>query len=504
MDVRGFANSIAWTSSLAGFIRVANFIINQLSLRLIDPANLGRQSFKLDLLYSSVQQLSKDSVGLAALNGSISSQQSINLSFLAIPLNVISLFIARVTFFRSLDGVGDDNDYNAALLLYTVAILVESLVEPLKLQAIRRAEVKRRLLVDSVAFATKSIGTLVLLSKYGQSHSLSSHAAGQLNYSLIQLLAYITDYLSEARVIFPGRLSNESAFHKQSTAALRALTTQALIKLGLTQGDKYIISTHLSDADQGAFALADNYGSIVARVALLPIEENSRVYFSSKVSAQQCASVLRLLLHAYTLLLCVLPAFIPSYAQSVLQVLLPQYSTSSALSILPHYSIYIPFMAYNGILESYLHSTATSVLIDRHSRFLTLLSLLLMPSIYTALAHSSTSLHPIIIVYANIANLGARSVYAYSYASRTLGDADRNASSGLSMKSILPHKLVILACVVAGAVTHYSKLSYSLVAHFAIGGICGVSICVLIVITERARVMSVIKDVKQHRADKSK
>lgn len=458
MDVQRYTKSIAFSTVIAGSMKVCNFLINQFSLRYVDPSSLGRQSYKLDLFYASIQQLSKDSVGLACLSGKLSSQQSVNFAYLAIPLNVITILITRIALIGRADY---DDDYNLALALYTLSIALEALVEPLKYQSIRRVQVKKKSFVDSIAFAAKSVVTFALLTQYSAAHALTCYAIGQLGYSIIQFGGYITDIST----IYPRRLVNEDVFDQSSIRSLRALTTQALIKLGLTQGDKYIISAHLSDTDQGAFALADNYGSMIARIVFLPIEENSRVYFSNNKSSEQFSLVLGLLLHIYSLLLVILPAFIPNYAQTLLQILLPGYANSNAASILPHYSVYIPFMAFNGILESYLHSTASSSQIDRHSKFLTMLSLTLMPSIYFALKHTPSTYHSLIIVYTNIANLGLRSVYAYRYGSRAL-----------NIPSIFPSKFVALACVVAGVVTRFSMSSCSLISHIITGGICALTI----------------------------
>ncbi|TIC16935.1 hypothetical protein E3Q13_02680 [Wallemia mellicola] len=482
MDISAYTKSIALSTTLAGFIKVSNFLVNQLSLRYVDPANLGRHSFKLELFYASIQQLSKDSVGLASLSASISNQQSINLAFLAIPLNVITLLITRVLFIGSNIG---DADYNRALTLYTLSILLEALVEPLKYQSNKRVEIKRKSFIDSFSFAAKALVSFILLTRYSNHSSLTCYAFGQLSYSLIQFVSYCGDIT----IHYPRILANEAPFSKASLLSLRALITQALIKLGLTQGDKYIISSHLSDSDQGAFALADNYGSMVARIVFLPIEENSRVYFSKNESVEQVSNAIGLILRSYMLFLVVLPAFLPNYARTLLQILLPKYANSNAGSILPHYSIYIPIMAFNGILESFLHSTATSSVINKHSRFLIILSVILMPSIYFSLKYTPSCYHSIIVVYANIINLGLRSLYAYRY-----------TSSSLNIPKITPNKVVLLACGVTGAITSYS-ISLSLVQHIITGGVCALSVLLVIVITEQKFYLSTIDKIKLYNND---
>ncbi|TIB64377.1 hypothetical protein E3P78_01164 [Wallemia ichthyophaga] len=479
MNIGSYSKSVALSTILAGSIKVFNFIINQSSLSYVDPASLGSYSYKLELSYTSIQQLSKDSVGLACLNGHLTSQQSLNIAFISIPLNVITILITRL-FFIGYNGV--ESDFNTALNLYSLSSLLEALIEPLKFHSIRRANLNKKSFIDCLAFAIKSIATLALLTRHSTQHPLTCYAIAQLSYSFIQFAGYITELFS----FYPQRLHTEPFLSRSSLLSLRALSTQALIKLALTQGDKFIISSHLSPSDQGAFALADNYGSILARIVFLPIEETSRVYFSNNKAPQSLATVLGVVLHAYSLLLFILPAFLPNYVQSILQILLPRYANSNASSILPHYSLYIPLMAFNGILESFLHSTASSAQIDKHSKFLTLISFLLMPSIYLALSYTPPSTHSLIIVYSNIANLGLRAAYAYRYASRTM-----------RMSNISPSKSVALACVAAGVITRFTLFNCSLVSHMVTGGVCALSVLLIIYTAERQWFVSTLHQMKK-------
>jgi oligosaccharide translocation protein RFT1 len=53
-----------------------------------------------------------------------------------------------------------------------------------------------------------------------------------------------------------------------------------VIKHVLTQGDKIVLSLGTSYYDQGLYALAQNYGSLAARLLFQPLEESGRLMFS--------------------------------------------------------------------------------------------------------------------------------------------------------------------------------------------------------------------------------
>ena len=67
---------------------------------------------------------------------------------------------------------------------------------------------------------------------------------------------------------------------RTASVALRA-TFSSLLKHVLTEADKIALSFTSSPYDQGIFAVANNYGSLVTRMVLLPIEESARLNFSS-------------------------------------------------------------------------------------------------------------------------------------------------------------------------------------------------------------------------------
>jgi hypothetical protein len=62
------------------------------------------------------------------------------------------------------------------------------------------------------------------------------------------------------------------------SAAMISFTS--LIKFFLTEGDKIVLNLFCSHHEKGIYSFAHNYGSLIARVLFLPLEDNMRISFS--------------------------------------------------------------------------------------------------------------------------------------------------------------------------------------------------------------------------------
>ncbi|KAH8987616.1 Rft-1-domain-containing protein [Lactarius akahatsu] len=124
-------------------------------------------------------------------------------------------------------------------------------------------------------------------------------------------------------------------------------------------GDKLLISRLSPRADQGSYAIASNYGSliVIARVVFRPIEETSRIFFKflSSPSSSSSENDQEALQTAVELLSILLLLFDPSYLPlATALVLPPRYQQTSAPRILCAFRFYLPAMTYNGVLKAFL------------------------------------------------------------------------------------------------------------------------------------------------------
>lgn len=86
--------------------------------------------------------------------------------------------------------------------------------------------------------------------------------------------------LSHALPRPPPASSKTGWLDQQQLKLAWAMTAQSLLKHLLTQGDKIMLSLGQSYYDQGLYALAQNYGSLAARLLFQPLEESARIVFS--------------------------------------------------------------------------------------------------------------------------------------------------------------------------------------------------------------------------------
>ena len=162
-----------------------------------------------------------------------------------------------------------------------------------------------------------------------------------------------------------------------------SLFFQTGIKWLLTEGDKLLITSLASLEDQGMYALAANYGGLIARMIFQPIEISSRNLFANlcatpsqssansdptqkkttspqaKENLTTASTILTTLLHAYALLSLICFSVGPSAAPLLLNLVAGS-RWSSAGSVLGTYCYYIPFLAMNGVSEAFVAATAST------------------------------------------------------------------------------------------------------------------------------------------------
>lgn len=211
------------------------------------------------------------------------------------------------------------------------------------------------------------------------------------------------------------------------------MTGQSIVKHILTEGDKIILSLWSPLQDQAGYAIAVNYGSLVARIVFQPLEEICRVYFSrilcppaeakltstgaqfDRRSLGQASEILLSLVSIQLACSILVIVFATVYLPIFLHLLLPsQYLSTSAPKVLAAWMWYIPALAINGVLEAFFSSIATSEDLRRQSRWLVGFSVVFIAS---AIGFYVSGFDDVSLVYANIINLAARIIYATQYTS---------------------------------------------------------------------------------------
>ncbi len=258
-------------------------------------------------------------------------------------------------------------------------------------------------------------------------------------------------------------------FSRSLLALGMSLFMQGVVKHLLTQGDVILVSYLASLQDQGIYALASNYGGLVARMVFQPIEESSRNYFGkllstvdgkpSKATIESGSRNLHSLLRFYILLSIPAVAVGPKIAPLLLNLVAgSRWASTGAGEVLAKYCYYIPLLAVNGILEAFISSIATESELNRQSAWMFAFSVGFAAAGYVFLRIFDMGAEG--LVWANTINMALRILWSVSFISDYL---KRNEIS-FSMLAMMPQPATIVVGV--GTATVLSQMQ----ANF-IGGI---------------------------------
>ena len=410
--------------------RALTFIVNQVLLRYLSPKLLGvatqLELFSISTLYFSREsirvalqrQRSSDVVHPAPATEAkfespevktrgdiVGLQIAINLSYLTILLGTFLTMLFRYLYLRNADPAVLSTQYiHSSLNIYAFATILELIHEPLFATAQAKMLYSTRASAEMRATFTRCITTCVAAiwaSRSGKDLGVLPFAMGQLSYATILIAGYLLSLLSVYQQqnisLLPRTPSEEESILPISLLKLASiLYTQSLFKQLLTSGDAYLIALLTTLPSQGAYALASNYGGLLARILFQPIEESSRSLFArllpslsslpaftsassspSKANLQQAQTYLATILHLYALLSLLLTTLAPPLTQPLLHLLAgSRWSTTEAPSVLAVYCYYLPLLAVNGLLEAYVSAVATPAQLRSQSVWMVVSSVL--------------------------------------------------------------------------------------------------------------------------------
>ncbi|CAJ2503178.1 Uu.00g105720.m01.CDS01 [Anthostomella pinea] len=513
--------------------RAITFVANQLLLRFLTAQLLG-VSTQLEVYYLSVMFFARESLRVAiqrqgsgapstasassskrsdcvAGASARDSQSVVNIAHLSLGLGLGFSVGLGWAYLHYVDAATASTPYlSTALRIYGLAALVELLSEPAFVVLQHRLRFGPRAAAESIATFLRCVVTFGAANwawKKGLESGVLPFALGQLAYGtgLLGVYAWYGFRLAstESFSLFPRTaamdrnskgqllLSNDYAlgyFFKPTLQLASSLMSQSFVKHILTQGDTFLVSV-LSDPDsQGVYALANNYGSLVARLVFQPIEESSRNYFSKLLSSgspgtrpakevtDKAKADLQALLKFYVLLSIVVITIGPFAAPLLVQIVAgARWSASGAGGVLAQYCLFIPLLAINGVAEAFVSSVATESEVHRQSLWMGAFSLAFGIAGFVSLR--VMDLGAVGLVYANGINMLCRIIWSGSFISRYFKSNDIDfswsgivpdgsalyvvgtatlwaamAKAGISVGSISPHVFQDLVTVGAVAV----------------------------------------------------
>ena len=198
---------------------------------------------------------------------------------------------------------------------------------------------------------------------------------------------------------------------------------------------------------------------------------------TSPTALREASDTLFTILLLFVHLLLILATFAPPYLSLALTLVLPRrYLQTSAPSILRAYVYYIPTMAFNGVLEAFFASTASTADLRAQSRWLVAFSLAFVGG--AVFCARTLELGDAGLVWANIANLWLRAAYAWLFTRRYF--AQRGASEMVSLRKAIPPAGVLCVFAAAAAATRWSEAVFKSnpltirgqIGHVGVGVVC--------------------------------
>ncbi|KAK0660173.1 Protein RFT1-like protein [Lasiodiplodia hormozganensis] len=425
--------------------RALTFAVNQVLLRFLSPEVLGVAA-QLELYSISVLYFSRESLRVALQRQAGSIQAVINLSYIAIVLSYILSHTLAWLWLRA--DVPDVPYFRQSLWLYAYSAVFELCTEPAFTATQQLMLYKVRASAESAATLVRcfvTCGFAIWASKQKLDTGVAPFAIGQTTYDLVLLAVYLWHVMPGAKkekfALLPQSLKKNDPkeyildwFPRSLCKLSFSLYLQSSIKYVLTQGDAILIASLATLADQGAYALASNYGGLIARMLFQPIEESSRNLFSrlcssseagkkpAKDGVRQARVILQTIVHLYGLISLAACALGPTLAPLLLRVVAGARwaDNSAATETLACYCYYVPLLALNGVAEAFVASVATERDLHRQSVW--------MGGFFAGFAAAAYLFLGVLkmggqgLVWANCVNMGLRIIWASGFIGRWFGE----------------------------------------------------------------------------------
>ncbi|WFD29521.1 Oligosaccharide translocation protein rft1 [Malassezia sp. CBS 17886] len=424
-------------------VRLVTFALNQVLVRTTSPAVFGAANVQLELVLATVLTLAREGVRAVVMRrrgaGMDAGVHNLALLPAAAGGGIAAAVGGAYAWWAPAALRAHGAAFSLSVALYCMGAFLELLAEPLHTRALfLPAYVRIRMAMEASAVVVRAVVAVALLEPSGMrwlarvlpfaasapARALVAFGLSRAAYGAAVFLvgAVAVARATSVRDVFAAYMPQWSTRGDAETyALLRVTSAQAVLKLVLTEGDKIAVVHYTTLEEQGGYALASNYGSLVARTFFQPVEETT---------------LIRLLLRLHILLGLFLVTFAPPLAQPFLYVAagprwaLGSASTpatpSTASSILAWYCYYVPVMGINGVVEAFVQSVLPPRTLAYYSRVLIASSVLFAallalghaayasPTYGAALERGTGAGAECVLVVANIISLGVRAAVSWS------------------------------------------------------------------------------------------
>ena len=468
--------------------RGITFVANQVLLRFLTAQLLG-VSTQLEVYYLSVIFFARESLRVAIQRqdssnlvadqeekgkgrsgkdanhtepSNRSAQAVVNLGYISLALGVPLALLFGWLYLNSLSAatLASAPKLVVSLYIYGLAAVLELVSEPAFVVMQTRLQFGTRATAESVATFLRCVVTLTSAA-WGANRDLGvlPFALGQLSYGVGLLAVYARHGAGlagrEGFSLLPRRISAASLlkskhaqtakptfiasyFYRPTVHLASSMMAQSVVKHILTQGDTFLVSILSTPTAQGVYALANNYGGLLARLVFQPIEESSRSYFSrllapssqptvtttepsksepkttSSAPFAEARTALQSLLRAYLLLSLVITSLGPPAAAPLLSLVAgPRWAGSGAAACLAAYMWYVPLLAVNGVAEAFVASVAAGEEVHRQSAWMGAFSVVFGAAGFVCLRVLNWGAEGLVV--ANMINMACRIAWCWMF-----------------------------------------------------------------------------------------
>ncbi|EPX71582.1 Man5GlcNac2-PP-Dol translocation protein Rft1 [Schizosaccharomyces octosporus yFS286] len=458
---RGLGSSIFFQSISRGL----TFVLNQLTIRFTSPRAYAYSSIHFEILRSTILFISRESVRLAMQR--MPSQENCLEDTTELPIPDSKYRSGRLLLVK-----------NASLITVYVGIVVSTLVALFYLYAMPTFPYKTTCILlysfasllyllsepyyqilhwkrqYSPTASAEGLGTIsntitsfsIFLVFQNRNLSVLPFALGTLMESVVYFISLYSTANEKSLFILPRRVLHDGKsilWERSFLGVISSHSFHLLLKHLMTTGDKIMIAWYAAPSVQGPYALASNYGSLIARILFRPVEEHSRIVFaqlthSPEKGDQKKATTLLLWILKLYFYLTMFVVFGYNYANIVLKFGAgKQWASDESAGVLSWYAFYIPFMAVNGVLEAFFVSTASSFELLSQGRIFLLSTILYFVSGKVFLDWLSLGAHGLVL--ANITNLSIRILFVVRFVHKNF--------PLFGFSKLMPRPLIIILAV---------------------------------------------------------
>ncbi|KDN39249.1 Rft-1-domain-containing protein [Tilletiaria anomala UBC 951] len=456
--------------------RLGTFALNQFLIRITSPDVFGATTIQFELLMGLILTAAREGVRCVILregnriqsartteNGQCvpstvllppNEQVAHNLSFVAVAIG--ALFDVSLSFFyirHASSTLRSSPHFAPTVTLFAVGGILELLSEPLFNRAQVLGNVQLRVRAEGLAILANCATILACMVKpewfgvgrhLGSTYGLMAYGWGRLSFGLVILLCYVYAFhrsIGARRtraLLWPRKaiVHGQSRYLSPKGISISwAMGKQAMLKHVMGESDKIAVARLGTLEDQGGYALASNYGSLILRILFNPVEEASRITFSKTLghilsaqdgsvmslsvddenALQSASSMLAGILRLHILLGLFFATFGPPLSRSAIYLLAGDRWAcgTTAPIILGAYACYIPVLGINGIAEGFLTATAGPRQLGTYNWIIMLSSATFIMSLW--LLQWVPALHQTALVWSSALSIGVRAAYSWWY-----------------------------------------------------------------------------------------